>query len=72
MNVSGAQRRAAHRRTVGSLGFKLLSRGMRCDGKFQRDLVFARDILGFNDVTAPAPGATNQVGLRRGVAEPSR
>jgi FkbM family methyltransferase len=54
------------------LGFKLLSRGMRCDGKLQRDLVFARDILGFSNVTAPASGASNQVGFRRGAAEPSR
>lgn len=54
------------------LGFKLIGRGMRCDGQLQRDLAFARDILGFSDVTASAPGASNQVGFHRRAAEPSR
>jgi len=52
------------------LGFKLMRPGMRCEGKL-RSMVFARDILGTNDVAAPAPSASNQVGFRRGAAEPS-
>jgi hypothetical protein len=54
------------------LGFKLMRPGMRCDGKLQSDPVFARNILGTNNVAAPAPSASNQVGFRRGAAEPSR
>jgi hypothetical protein len=54
------------------LGFKLMRPGMRCDGKLQSHLVLVRDILGTNDVAAPAPSASNQVGFRRGAAEPSR
>ncbi len=54
------------------LGFKLMRPGTRCDGKLQSHLVLVRDILGTNDVAAPAPSASNQVGFRRGAAEPSR
>jgi hypothetical protein len=57
---------------LAQLGFKPVGQKIRHRRQVQRELVFARDISSLNAPTVLAPGASTEVGYRRGAAEPSR
>src|SRR5262245_3746912 len=51
---------------LAQLGFKLVGQKIRHGREVQRELVFARDISSLNAPTVLAPGASTEVGYRRG------